>query len=484
MFKSFIKKLNKALRDDSGASLLELIIAVTILAIVTAPLLNTFIVSAKLNAKAKTMGLETDAITSIYEKIKGTDASEIVSAKSDGTLDKKQKYNLRTIFGAEDVAFHNPADVRTSSDGLYKQMCSGVNLDITNLYAGKETSDRKFDANVQMTAVPVGTDGLISVSSYDQGFINTDNNTPRAVQMSFDNVWLQPTDSSDPDEIVNGHLPNKINADSTESTDVIDENPDAKGQRVKKNQRIITVTLETSTSSDGLVRVTPVIKYEYEVDWIQLKEGSKTQLEEKKIYSEDHTEAKPGDSEDIAVYTRRLNEFTYKEAGKTEAEHHFFDVMLFYRPYYYAVKTDTGQYDTINIDNESNLEGDMFIVKEKPDDTKTYSGIIRLIENHPEEKTNFKLNVHTNMGLKSTNDLINDRQSLSGGTFVLKKIYNSNGYYNLSNNLALVDKKYSYNTLIKEEAIDHIYQVTIKLYKAGELSTGNPVCTFSGIKVN
>ena len=82
MFKSFTKKLNKAFRDDSGASLLELIIAVTILAIVTAPLLNTFIVSAKLNAKAKTMSLETDAITSIYEKIKGTDASEIVSANS------------------------------------------------------------------------------------------------------------------------------------------------------------------------------------------------------------------------------------------------------------------------------------------------------------------------------------------------------------------------------------------------------------------
>ena len=84
MFKSLKNKMNKALCDNSGASLLELIIAVTILAIVTAPLLNVFIVSAKLSFKAKTMGLETNAITSIYEKIKGTDASEIVSANSDG----------------------------------------------------------------------------------------------------------------------------------------------------------------------------------------------------------------------------------------------------------------------------------------------------------------------------------------------------------------------------------------------------------------
>ncbi|MDD6551077.1 MAG: prepilin-type N-terminal cleavage/methylation domain-containing protein, partial [Lachnospiraceae bacterium] len=104
MLKSLKRKFHNALHDDSGASLLELIIAVTILAIVTAPLLNTFVVSAKLNSKARTMGLETNAATSIYEKIKGSNASDIVSSEEDGSVKKEQTEKLGKLFGADSVA--------------------------------------------------------------------------------------------------------------------------------------------------------------------------------------------------------------------------------------------------------------------------------------------------------------------------------------------------------------------------------------------
>lgn len=484
MFKSFIKKLNKALRDDSGASLLELIIAVTILAIVTAPLLNTFIVSAKLNAKAKTMGLETDAITSIYEKIKGTDSSYIVTADSDA----KQTDYIKNLFQADSAGITQTME--TSSDGLYRQLCRQVDIDLTNVKSGygSDGSDRRFDARVSMTAVPTdtGSDGtLIDASLYTNQDITNDNNTARAVQMSFNNVWVQPTDdSSDPDKIMQSYLPHKLDADGNELDDQIDKTADAKGQKIIKNQRFITVTLNKtgSAGSDATVKVTPTITYRYDIEWRAVDDTGK--LVTKKIYSDDDSESKPADSEATAVYKRNLNEFTYQEAGETS--HHFFDVMLFYEPYYQAVNPDNGRYDTIDIDNEGNLEGDIFIVKENQNDGKEYSGIIRLIEDHPSDPDNFNLKVHTNMGLKKTADLLNGKQVLSGGIFTLVRIYNPKGYYKQSVDLRTTDRNCSVTSLIKEEAIDHIYKVTITLYQPGTLAGTTPqkICTFNGLKVN
>lgn len=479
MFKSFTKKLNKAFRDDSGASLLELIIAVTILAIVTAPLLNTFIVSAKLNAKAKTMGLETDAITSIYEKIKGTDASEIVSANSDRSVDSKQVANIKKLFQADNATII--PKVETTSDGLYKQVCRQVDINLTGVASGNQPNDRRFDAQVSMTAVPTDSDQIITTSEYTDQDILNDNNNPRAVQMSFNNVWLQPSDTSDPDEIINSVLPKKYNLDDSISEDTIDKDRDPKGQYVKNNQRLITVNLESTTSSDGTVKVTPIITYRYDVEWVQYDEAS-GKLVTKKIYASNDSETKASDSEETAVFTKKLDQFTYKDAG--EKNHHFFDVIIFYKPYYQAV-TNTGQNDMINVENEGNLEGDLFLVKEKPDDTKTSSGIIRLYENHPTDPQHFNLRVHTNMGLQKSSDLLHGKTKLSGGTFTFLKIYNSTGSYHQLEDLTNTDPKYTITSLIKEEAIDHIYKYTIKIYESGGIAAGkNPVCTFSGIKVN
>ena len=479
MFKSFTKKLNKAFRDDSGASLLELIIAVTILAIVTAPLLNTFIVSAKLNAKAKTMGLETDAITSIYEKIKGTDASEIVSANSDGSVDPKQVANIKKLFQADNATI--TPKVETTSDGFYKQVCRQVDINLTGVASGNQPNDRRFDAQVSMTAVPTDSDQIITTSEYTDQDILNDNNNPRAVQMSFNNVWLQPSDTSDPDEIINSVLPKKYNLDDSISEDTIDKDRDPKGQYVKNNQRLITVNLESTTSSDGTVKVTPIITYRYDVEWVQYDEAS-GKLVTKKIYASNDSETKASDSEETAVFTKKLDQFTYKDAG--EKNHHFFDVIIFYKPYYQAV-TNTGQNDMINVENEGNLEGDLFLVKEKPDDTKTSSGIIRLYENHPTDPQNFKLRVHTNMGLTKNSGLLHGKVSLSGGIFQLIKIYNSTGSYHQLENLTNTDDKYSVTSLIKEEAIDHIYKYTIKIYESGGIADKKKKkSTFSGIKDN
>lgn len=482
MRRRLFEKLKTAVNDDSGVSLLELIIAVTILAIVTAPLLNTYIVSARLNAKAKTTGLETNAITSIYEKIKGVDSSDIVSASKDGTITAAETDRIKTLFQANGATI--TPTVKESTDGSHKKRCRSVDIDLTGVASGNVSGDRTYDAKVSMTAIPTGTDDLVPFMGYTSDDVNKDNDEPRALQMSFDNVWLQPTDSSDPDSIILSNLPDKVKSDSDAEPEKITKDPDARGQRILKNQRLITISLETTKADNGMVKVTPKITYEYDVKWLELvKQGKTERLVQKRIYSDDHKTARAADSEDTAIYTKKLSDFTYIDPGKKEADHHFFDVMVFYRPYYDAVNTDNGKRDTVTIENESNLEGDLFLVKEKPDDTKDYSGLVRLIEDHPTDKENFKLKVHTNMGLKQG---ISPRKKevLSGGTFSMIKVYNADGYYNLSEELRNADSTYSLTSLIKEEAVDHIYKVHIELYRSGELGSGTPVCTFNGIKVN
>ena len=88
------------------------------------------------------------------------------------------------------------------------------------------------------------------------------------------------------------------------------------------------------------------------------------------------------------------------------------------------------------------------------------------------------------MGLRQSDDMLK-KQSLSGGIFSFMKVYNSAGYYNLTENLRDTDEKYSVTTLLKQEAIDHIYKVKIELYESGGLAAGkSPVMKLNGIKVN
>ena len=88
------------------------------------------------------------------------------------------------------------------------------------------------------------------------------------------------------------------------------------------------------------------------------------------------------------------------------------------------------------------------------------------------------------MGLRQSDDMLK-KQSLSGGTFSFMKVYNSAGYYNLTEDLRDTDEKYSVTTLLKQEAIDHIYKVKIELYESGGLAARkSPVVKLNGIKVN
>ena len=65
--------------DDRGFTLVELIVAIVILAIIVIPLLNTFVVGAKTAAKATAYGNATDAAQNLAETVQAADAAVLLS---------------------------------------------------------------------------------------------------------------------------------------------------------------------------------------------------------------------------------------------------------------------------------------------------------------------------------------------------------------------------------------------------------------------
>ena len=69
-------------RDDRGFTLVELIVAIVILAIVFIPLLNTFVVGAKTAAKATAYGNATDVAQNIIENVQAADFDSLLTNAS------------------------------------------------------------------------------------------------------------------------------------------------------------------------------------------------------------------------------------------------------------------------------------------------------------------------------------------------------------------------------------------------------------------
>ena len=68
----------KRLKDNRGLTLVELIVSITILAIMVLPLLTSFVQAAKTNAKAKNKLHATEAAQNIMEGLENVSLEEVV----------------------------------------------------------------------------------------------------------------------------------------------------------------------------------------------------------------------------------------------------------------------------------------------------------------------------------------------------------------------------------------------------------------------
>ena len=75
-------KNHKKICSDKGFSLIEIIIAIAILAIITLPLLNAFVTSSKMNALSRNKLLAIETGKNIMEELKGYNLADIIKLGS------------------------------------------------------------------------------------------------------------------------------------------------------------------------------------------------------------------------------------------------------------------------------------------------------------------------------------------------------------------------------------------------------------------
>ena len=239
MKKRRIRKLNK-----KGFSLIELIVAIAILAIVTVPLLQAFVFSARTTGKAQKTGYATLAAQNVYETVRSISFDSLFPTDPNSTSDPKEH------MAAEEATLNgfNAASASADVDG------DRETISLNSISAG----GRNYDAQVILDASG-NSNTYYKYDSDEKGV----NDKALTAQTQFDNVFQQGGGNvSDPDERAEVCVP------ETTSDGAI---------KTETQRRVIELTFETSVNSDGAIQsVTPVITYCYYIDYSITRKSTET----------------------------------------------------------------------------------------------------------------------------------------------------------------------------------------------------------------
>ena len=475
-----VRQLNSSsVRSNGGFSLLELIISIAILAIIIGPLMSAFVVSSQSVSKSKRLADQNAAAQMVYEKIQAEPGDYFFKwIRGD---DKKKGYDdLLKYFGtsADQSMVLTSTLLQNSWDGLNKKDNHGdvVYLSLPNIY---QNGALKYSAAVTLQAGtgnnPTDTE---TTADLKNGQILSDmNDKPRTQPMAFDNIFVQPTDASiDPDKLAEAAVTSR-------------------GGTIVSKKRTIYVHFTTSVGAKGTTDTTtyvqPVVCYCYDITY--------TSADGKRVRLYSVPEYNPSDNsitgfktyeggnvtKDVSVgyIDSSFSSIKYKYTdtnGKVKTDPINFYVC--YQPYYESSSKNYREdivIDNIDtVDGEAGVRGDVYLVKQNGVDSKPYSGKVKLLENHPDDK-NFKLLVHTNMGLN--NDM--DTKHPLPGRYELRKFFNVDKstlatYYGSGDSSSIDDRWYvdgsnddSFTSLVNQKAEEHIYTVTIRIYDSLQLRT-------------
>lgn len=494
-----VRQLNSSsVRSNGGFSLLELIISIAILAIIIGPLMSAFVVSSNSVTKSKRLADQNAAAQNVYEKIQAEPGdyfyrwvrgNDKKNAKVDevSAADKEKGYNdLLKYFGtsADQSMVPTSTLLQNSWDGTNKKDNHGdvVYLSLPNIY---QNGALKYSAAVTLQAgTGNNTTGTETTADLKNGQILSDmNDKPRTQPMAFDNIFVQPTDASiDPDKLAEAAVTGR-------------------GGKIESKKRTIYVHFTTSVSTskddakgttDTTTYVQPVVCYCYDITYTSA-DGKRVRLYSVPEYnSSDNsitgfkTYEGGNETNDVSVgyIDSSFSRIKYKYTdtnGKVKTDP--INFYICYQPYYESSSKNYRENIVIDnigtVDGEAGVRGDVYLVKQNGVDNKPYSGKVKLLENHPDDK-DFKLLVHTNMGLN--NDM--DKKHPLPGRYELRKFSNVDKstlatYYGSGDPSSIEDRWYvdgsnddSFTSLVNQKAEEHIYTVTIRIYDSLQLRTG------------
>lgn len=439
-------------KDNRGVTLIELMIAIIIFAIITIPLLNSFKISTSTAAKSEQMGRVSLTAQNILEIIESSNVSTVLSS---------EETNNTMLFQADDGVEHYIKDNLNDTYTLVRNN----NAVVPNCIwlKGVSSGIGKYNALVEFEPNTDINDKELSVHS----------------PMQF--IYSQPSGDDCPDEKFK------------DSIGIEDDTPN----EIEISKRDINLEVN-KTGSDVSVVVTYKYKYRYKIE--EPEEGTEETPETEDNENQDQTsETENGNEQEknngaTAEYAILLVEenteisdselsyetddqdkedeqpgvsFNEAEGSYTVYDKHAtvdedkpFSVYLLYTPMFDIQ-------DEITVVNSQNLEFNLFLVKKNADsEDKPYNCTINQITNDPN-----KIIIYTNA---------NEGDIIGSDTYDIEyKINNVTTGVNTPDNV-----KYS---LVEKQKQERSYNITIKIYQEDTDSSNfndEPLFVMNGLSLN
>lgn len=494
-------KIGKKKDSDSGMTLIEVIVAVSIFAITAAVLLQSFVTSSRINKKSRIYLEATTVAQNIMEEVKSKDFAEVSLA-----FNYPLYRDISTGKTAMRLSFLTPQiNEYTNGTMLVKEVLptSGGLYTPVRLY--NKDSDSTFTDNELASIVTA------SVISRDNGITYKFN--PRKKGTDSSKYYFELTNI-------------KSGTDSNESYDALVEFDGSQSSGYKnsntiqggmKNDYAIPNIIKLDTKTDALIALKENQYFkEFSEQFSDVRDENDEPLTEdiiKDIYEnsekkvviklEKESSGVVNVAEDYTITSSRYLTDPIKvsvtSVFRAEADSELKNVCIFYYPNYNSTNS-TKPLDIIEFENKNNYPVNLYVVKQKTEDPylfrKEYSYKMRLTvtedttnqKNHSNWYTNPSLypgvtKLRTNLGWNIGSEETEQRQAVNNQVNLIYKDLKGNVVKN-----AGAIKVLDANTLDAKEVKDRIYKAKVKIYKCGAAVRGFPeddlVVTLDGAKEN
>jgi prepilin-type N-terminal cleavage/methylation domain-containing protein len=229
--------------NNRGFSLVELLIGVTILAIVVAPLIHAFVTSAATSSKAKRLRSETIAAQNILESYKATSIDMLLNSIASGD---DRLGDVATITGLSllNTATNAYEAVSLGSAGDIVSDGPGYKLELNDI----RVDDRQYDAVLYLDA-----------TTFDQ------NDAEIVSYKAMDALYVEPNPR---DAAKRGESPDYIAAQTFASEAAIESGNNVNPEDfLGKMARDITITIQKVGSDSDVISCTALFQYTTVYDW-------------------------------------------------------------------------------------------------------------------------------------------------------------------------------------------------------------------------
>lgn len=436
------QRKNNGKLNNRGLSLVELLVAVTILAVITVPMLHMFVTSGKINAKSRVTLRATFLAQDVLESLKAYHVEELqdqFNGREDFVLVDRSLLDGATL--SEDIA-QEGSENGTDADGNPKPGLYYFTM--KNVHMEKS----RFDVRIKVDARGY-TEGTAVTSAHEK--------RPNSSDVAYITSMNKDTDASYPQKKqlevdVFQEVRNKLGLSGGEDVDYDTPGLECRGRK-------ITVYFKDgSVDADGNQKTEAKIGYEY-----TFKYNSEPEFTVKVPLTPDATGA----------YATPCGDFTGS------------NFYLFYDPVY---ELPAGTRDEIVIDCSGGLSAfsadrplNIYIAKQT--DTELTDTQLYVAENAYEAKVDVKgldkekFRIRTNLGYHLVNDTY--LKSVSAKKEILAQVeYYHNGAIankslNIFNLSGIRDKEHGADGA-DDEVLELMYDVQVEVYEAGAADAGFP----------